>query len=130
VRIVLDSFRQKSNTVQVVSDEGIDAPLKTIYTGKSAKFPAYLVHYQIDRVPDEPPAIVLAETSYPPDSCKRRMELVRVARRLFAALEKEPSSTKIMCMSAGTRKFLPFRIPHRVSVSVRCIGVFFCVQVN
>jgi hypothetical protein len=52
--------------------------VRTIYTGKSARFAAYLVHYEIDQVPQEPPPLVQTNEPRVPDSCKLTMERVSV----------------------------------------------------
>lgn len=68
------SFRQKSNVVQVPGDDG--AFVKTIYTGKSTKFAAYLIHYEVDQVPIEPPPIIRESEFQIPESCKITMHHV------------------------------------------------------
>ena len=73
---LISSFRQKSNIVKVASNDGDH--VRTIYIGKSARFAAYLVHYEIDQVPQEPPPLVQTNESRVPDSCRITMERVSV----------------------------------------------------
>jgi hypothetical protein len=69
--VVEYSFRQKSNMIHVSGENGTHA--QTIYTGRSTKFIAYLVHYEVSQVPSKPPAIVKMNESRIPEACKTTM---------------------------------------------------------